>query len=53
MRTGIRMHKGVFSMRKLKEVNEMNHSDPTANRAIGSVNQEWEEKLTDTEQMPQ
>lgn len=23
----------------------MNHSDPTANRAIGSVNQEWEDKL--------
>ena len=29
----------------MKEVNEMNHSDPTANRAIGSVNQEWEDKL--------
>lgn len=23
----------------------MYHSDPTANRAIGSVNQEWEQKL--------
>ncbi len=23
----------------------MNYSDPTANRAIGSVNQEWEDKL--------
>ena len=23
----------------------MYHSDPTANRAIGSVNQEWERKL--------
>ena len=34
-----------FLMRKKKEENKMYHSDPTANRAIGSVNQEWERML--------